>query len=120
MPEVQDAVRAGSLPARLHDAEEVVAYNGVIPVGMSGKRKPTSYRCAACSAAQGRTVWHDTARGLHPEPCPLESQGVARPVGHPEVRAKSPAPALIPREKLGSTPRRKWVTAQMPGPGGGQ
>ena len=91
-----------------------MAYTGVIPVNMSGHRKPTIIRCNKCSDAAGVTVWHRTARGIDPEVCPLEAIG--HPVGHSAVQSASVAPAFIPREKLGTPPRvQQWAVAKVGG-----
>lgn len=97
-----------------HNAEVRVAYTGTVLVNLSGHRKPTAYRCNACSAAQGHTVWHDTARGLSPEECPLNLVGHV--VGHSAVSSRTGAPALIPREKLGTPPAvTHWQVAKIGG-----
>ncbi len=91
-------------------------FNGTVPVNMSGHRKATAIRCNACSAALGHTVWHQTPRGLDPEPCPLETYGLARAVGHSEVRRMSDAPAVVAREKLGTAPRvPHWNVVKLAG-----
>lgn len=91
-----------------------MAYNGVIPVNMSGHRKPTIIRCNKCSEAAGETVWHRTARGIDPEVCPLE--GLGRAVGHSAVSSRTGTPALIPREKLGTAPRvTNWQVVKVGG-----
>jgi hypothetical protein len=91
-----------------------MAYQGVIPVNMSGKRKPTAFRCNRCSEAKGHTIWHETHRGLDPEPCPFDLG--ERIFGHSEVHAPAVSPALIPREKLGTPPRvKKWHVVKVGG-----
>lgn|SRR5574341_484372 len=90
---------------------------GHIFVQLSGHRKPTTYRCNRCSQEAGETVWHDTPRGPNPSACPYEMTTIPRPKGHTAVKPKSPAPAHIPRAKLGSGSRMKtMVPLVLPGP----
>jgi hypothetical protein len=75
---------------------------GSIYLQLSGHRKPTSTYCARC----GR--FHDTHRGLNPEPCPFVEE------------LPRSAPAYIKPERLGSKRRMTNVPVVLPGLQGGR